>query len=265
MKTRSLVLFIITLLAAATSLRAQSLVGAWTFGDTSTEGSGVIVFFSNGYYVHIGDAEASEAPQGTDGYERGTYTWSGVNDTSFTANAITDANGDTGLSGINNSTTKFSVSGNTLTITDPDGLGSESNTLTRVTGANAIVGAWFDGDVTTTTNTNVIVFLADNTYFLATDQATSAGMERGTYTWNSGTGAFSATTIVDTNGTRGLSHSPFITNATISGSEITLTDSAGPSVLNNVSAIPEPSTYAAFAGLGALALAFWRRRRARAA
>lgn len=32
-----------------------------------------------------------------------------------------------------------------------------------------------------------------------------------------------------------------------------------------ISAIPEPSTYAAFAGLGALGLAFWRRRQARAA
>ncbi|MDI1248130.1 MAG: PEP-CTERM sorting domain-containing protein [Lacunisphaera sp.] len=32
----------------------------------------------------------------------------------------------------------------------------------------------------------------------------------------------------------------------------------------SVSAIPEPSTYAAFAGLGALGLAFWRRRQARA-
>jgi len=33
----------------------------------------------------------------------------------------------------------------------------------------------------------------------------------------------------------------------------------------SVSAIPEPSTYAAFAGLGALGLAFWRRRRGRLA
>ena len=33
----------------------------------------------------------------------------------------------------------------------------------------------------------------------------------------------------------------------------------------SVSAIPEPSTYAAFAGLGALGLAFWRRRQARVA
>jgi len=32
----------------------------------------------------------------------------------------------------------------------------------------------------------------------------------------------------------------------------------------SVSAIPEPSTYAAFAGLGAIGLAFWRRRQARA-
>ncbi len=33
----------------------------------------------------------------------------------------------------------------------------------------------------------------------------------------------------------------------------------------SVSAIPEPSTYAAFAGLGALGLAFWRRRQVRTA
>lgn len=42
--------------------------------------------------------------------------------------------------------------------------------------------------------------------------------------------------------------------------------SAGSAYADNfaVSAIPEPSTYAAFAGLGALGLAFWRRRQARA-
>jgi hypothetical protein len=43
--------------------------------------------------------------------------------------------------------------------------------------------------------------------------------------------------------------------------------SAGSAFADNfaVSAIPEPSTYAAFAGLGALGLAFWRRRQVRAA
>ena len=35
----------------------------------------------------------------------------------------------------------------------------------------------------------------------------------------------------------------------------------GDTTLTSVSAVPEPSTYAAAAGLGALGLAFWQRRR----
>lgn len=41
--------------------------------------------------------------------------------------------------------------------------------------------------------------------------------------------------------------------------------SAGQMYFDNISVIPEPSTYAAFAGLGALGLAFWRRRQKAAA
>jgi PEP-CTERM motif len=257
----TLALLIVTLLTTATSLRAQAIVGAWRTSVTNTEGTAVLVFFSNGYYVLISDALASEGPSGYDGYERGTYTWSGTNNTAFTATPIADADGDVGLSSINNSTSKLSISGNALSIIDPDGIGTTPVNLTRVVGTRAIVGAWFAGDVTSTLSTSVVVFTAANTYFLASDQATEAGMERGTYTWNSSTGAFSSTTIVNTDGTRGLSNPPFITNVTISGSQITLTDSAGPTVLNSVSAIPEPSTYAAIAGLGALGLAVWRRRR----
>lgn len=248
-------------LLAVCSVSAQALVGAWSFGDTTTDDSGVVVFFSNGYYVHVGDTTNDALPSGFDGYERGTYTWNGVNGTAFTATAIADTNGDTGLSSINNSTTTFSISGNSLTVTDADGLGTGSMVLSRVTGSPAIVGAWFDGDVTSPLSTNVGIFLPNGTYFLVTDRATDgaghAGIERGTYLWNSGTGAFSSTTILDTNGDFGLSDPPLITNITVSGGIMTLTDSGGS---NTLTAIPEPSTYATLAGLGALGLAFWRRR-----
>jgi hypothetical protein len=63
-------------------------------------------------------------------------------------------------------------------------------------------------------------------------------MERGTYTWNSGTSAFTATTLVDTNGTAGLSHPGGNATLTISGNTLTYTDSTGPVVLARVVAAP---------------------------
>lgn len=255
-------------LALATAAQAQSLVGAWSFGDTTGDESGVLVFFANGYYVHIEDSSPTFAPSAVDGYERGTYSWSGVNGSAFTSTTLADTGGDTGLSGLSQTTTTFSVAGNTLTITNPDGPDTGSSTLTRVTGTG-IVGAWHTGDITASLSSSVVVFLSNNTYFLAADQPFeagspngTAGMERGTYSWNSATNTFTATPVADTNGMFGLSHPPLITSADVVGGVLSLTDSEGTTTLNSVSAVPEPSTYAACAGLAALGLALWRRRRA---
>ncbi len=63
-----------TSLLAASPASAQSIVGAWTAGDTTVEGASVLVFLANGSYFQIQNAKASEAPHGFPGFERGTYT-----------------------------------------------------------------------------------------------------------------------------------------------------------------------------------------------
>jgi hypothetical protein len=103
---------------------------------------------------------------------------------------------------------------------------------TLVSGADAtahlqsqtLVGSWYlsdvDGHVT-------ITFFADGSYMLAEDGVTDAdgqsGMERGTYTWNPTTGAFTASTTVDTNGDWGLSHPQGATTMQIVGNTLTVT------------------------------------------
>ena len=41
---------------------AQSIVGAWYFGDTRSDDSGVVVFLDSGYYFHIVNATPEDAP-----------------------------------------------------------------------------------------------------------------------------------------------------------------------------------------------------------
>ena len=78
--------------------------------------------------------------------------------------------------------------------------------------AESIVGAWTDSEADTTKEgSSVVVFLANGYYFqIQNAEAADAphavdGFERGTYTWNPTTGAFSVTTLLDTNGDSGLS------------------------------------------------------------
>lgn len=247
----------LALLAVCTA-QAQPIIGAWSFGNTATSDSGVLIFFSNGTYFHVED---TNDPNGNDGYERGTWSWDGSNGHSFTVSGVSDYNGDIGLSTLHAAAT-LSITGNSFVFGNPDGLGGTGDTLSRVTGGNALVGAWYTGNVTSALSSDVVIFMPNNTYYHISDRAVDQGMERGTYTWNSGTLAFGNTVLLETNGTAGISGN---FEASVSGNTLTLTDSFGPSTLTSVSAIPEPSTYAALAGLGALGLAVWRRRQAQAA
>ena len=248
-------------LMAASTLSAQAIVGAWYVGDTSSGDSDVLVFFSNGYYMHMNDDDTG----GLDGYERGTYTWSGVNGTSFTVMAIADINGDNGLSHNDNTSATISITGDIFTATDFDGEGTGDSILTRVTGAKDIVGAWYEGDITANDSTAVVVFMSNLTYFTASDEGTDGdghpGIERGSYTWVSDTGEFTSSTAVDTDGSSGFSGAPFITNITISGDIMYLTDSEETGTFNSVTAVPEPSTYAVIAGVFVLGIAALRRRK----
>jgi hypothetical protein len=78
--------------------------------------------------------------------------------------------------------------------------------------AESIVGAWtVSGSDSTLEGSAVLVFLANGYYFqIQNAKASDApggvdGFERGSYTWNATTGAFTVTTLLDTNGDIGLS------------------------------------------------------------
>ena len=101
-------------------------------------------------------------------------------------------------------------------------------------GEPPIVGAWQWGNGAAG-ESGVLVFLPNGIYFEAEDlpdEEDSDGMERGTYTWNETTGAFSATPIVDTNGDWGLNDP--LDSVIVNGDKITFTDSEGSEVFDRV-------------------------------
>lgn len=89
-----------------------------------------------------------------------------------------------------------------------------------------LIGSW--GRYNGYQDTVILTFL-DNSHYLfiqakPADGEGTSGLEYGTYTWNQTTGSFTATPIVDTNGTWGLSHSGTMT-ITYNGSSITWSSS----------------------------------------
>lgn len=198
---------------------AGSIIGAWTFGDSAEEGSGVVVFMKDGNYFHIEDV--SQGDGDTDGFERGTYTWnesSGI----LVASPIEDLNGETGLSHPAGSTT-VSVSGDTLTYTDNEG----SSVLSRVKDpSNKLVGAWQFNEAAVF-DSGVIVFLQSGVFFAAqtnVPQANPNGIEKGTYQWDAATGALSTNISIDTNGSSGLSDPLFGFTTEINDDELVIWD-----------------------------------------
>jgi hypothetical protein len=226
------------------SLPAQSIVGSYSDSDTTTEGASNIVFLANGTYFQIQDAPASDAPTGVDGFERGTYTWDPVTK-AFSLATLVDTNGDEGacpgLCGLPGVTaTKL---GNIATLALP---GAAFSAL-LIAGSSPIVGAWVTGDTTVADSSAIVTFFANGTYMQAFDGVATMsqpkGMERGTYTWDSVTGAFTATTLVDTNGTAGLSNPAGAVTVTITGNTLTYNDGTGPVTAYRVIAPPlAPST-----------------------
>lgn len=187
----------------------SSIVGSWYDGDTNRE----FTFFANGDYMHAKSVTTNAGA--TPGIEHGKYTWDAT--TGAFAGACppdVDTNGVDGLSspngvactGSTSTAGTATVSGNTMSFT----VNSNSTlTLTRVIDTtNPIVGSWaFAGNTTI-----ALEFFANGDYMIAQSTPADAygmpGLEHGTYTWNSSTGAFSTggCPAVDTNGQWGFSH-----------------------------------------------------------
>lgn len=180
----------------------QAIVGAWQFGDGDVNGSGILVFQANGVYFHA--EVGTDDPNQSDGMERGTYTWD-ENTGILTATPDVDQNGEAGLSDPSGTDT-HTVSGDELTVADD----LDSDILHRISDAgNPIVGGWQLCD-NAGVNTGFIAFLDNGTYFHAEvssgDPNGATGIERGDYSYNSGTGILTAGPITtDTNLEFGLS------------------------------------------------------------
>ena len=231
-------LFVAALTGAflAGPLAAQSIVGAWYFGDTRADDSGVVVFLDSGHYFHIVNADVFDAPGGFDGFERGTYTWNPATG-AFAATTLYNGDGDLGLSGLSGlSGLVATVSGDTLRVVVPD----EIVTLNRVIGPNPIVGAWFKGNPAVPNNSQLYVFLLGNTYFMALEDVPDAGgrtgIEHGTYAWDRAsfllTSSRSPAPYTDTNGTWGLSDLGGPVTVRISADGTTLTATVLSETLN---------------------------------
>jgi len=236
------------LAAYGASFPAQSIAGAWSSDDTTQDDSSVVVFLKNGTYFHIADALAGEALD-FDGYERGTYSWNPANG-AFTLTTLVNTDGEWGPSEVSGlAGMSASLLGNNLTLVIP-GSPEGPLTLPQVVGSSPIVGSWVLGDSTQPDSSVVVVFFANGTYMLADDTGTGApggspGMERGTYSWNSATGAFTATAITDTNGNRGFSDLAAPATVTIAGNTMTLTESGNaPLTLARVAPDPLPPAHA---------------------
>ncbi|QTN31523.1 hypothetical protein HZ994_04005 [Akkermansiaceae bacterium] len=201
------------------------IVSAWKLDSENV----VVIFRHDGVFYFI------DGMTGHLGMERGTYEWD--KDTgAFSVDVIVDTNDDAGLSHPGAATT-VSIVGNTLNYTVA---GEGTFALARVVNtANAIVGSWhlpgLDANVT---------FLSDGTYYHSEESdnepESTTGMERGTYSWNSSTGALSATPITDTNGDIGLSNPTPSFNATITGNIMTLVEGDETYVLRRITPILAP-------------------------
>ena len=99
--------------------------------------------------------------------------------------------------------------------------------------AQSIVGAWTIGDATAE-GAAVTVFRANGTFYHIENALASEaphgfdGFERGTYTWDSVTGAFTSATLQDLNGDIGFSNLNGLSGVTVSVSGDTLTVSGVP-------------------------------------
>ena len=194
-----------------------SVVGAWVFPDPIGGDPGVGVFLADGTYFLI--ESTVHSPAAAIGFEKGRYFWNPQTQ-AFSVHTLVDTSGESGLSGANGlDGTTLAISGDVVTVTFPafTGCGAPGDpcvyTATRVgISPGSLAGAWYAGNPALADSSIVLALLNDGTYYFAQDGDSSPagdpngidGIEKGTWTWNAVTGAFSTTTTVDTNRQWGL-------------------------------------------------------------
>lgn len=214
-----------------TTPAVPSIIGSWLWGTAGAQLSAVATFITDSTYMVVDDGVADDG--GQPGMERGTFVWddNNVGSGALTTSPITDTSGDWGLSPPGPKT--MTIRGDTLTVT----IEGDVSTAVRVgpSDTNELVGAWLLQDPANANRVLVLTILDDTNYMLGADDTPGPtggpGLERGTYTWNSTTGAFTSTAVTDTNGALGLSPLISTGTATVSGDTLTYISAGGPIAL----------------------------------
>ena len=184
----------------------QSIVGSWYIkdGDRPSHDNVAITFLTNGIYFMCQDGSYNPPGAiGYDGMEKGTYSWNPITG-ELTNSVLEDTNAQWGFSDPPMSGEVFAVEGNRIYVGE---LGVDPFVLHRVIAQKSpasLVGSWIVGN-----DLVAITFLDNGIYYLShSDGGANAtgwpGMERGIYTWDPVTGAFTAMALVDTTGDWGL-------------------------------------------------------------
>lgn len=182
------------------------IVGAWRLfeGDSTA----ILIFTPDGHYAHMQDVNTA-SPDEMTGFELGRFEFN--LDGSFIIQTDVDTNGDIGMSDTSGrSDLTAAIANNQLSITIPN---DGTFTLDRIVDdLNSLVGAWGNEPDPAGQMDEVafIVFDDQGRYYHLQDGVTESnaqpGIEWGSYTWDSQTGAFSAINItIDQNGEFGLS------------------------------------------------------------
>ncbi len=186
-----------------------SIIGGWSLPDG--DGGSTVTFLPNGEYLFFRDGDSISIPGAQDGMERGTYSWNPQTG-ALSAIVLVDTNGEWGFShGVALQPSVPAAVGETsLEIIVP---GEGTSTFSQVKSLSSpLVGSWYVVGGTRAGGMAAITFLADGSYYFAQDgdpakdPTGTDGGERGSFTWDSGTGKVTAIAAVDTCGQWGLSH-----------------------------------------------------------
>lgn len=187
-------------------------VGSWlTDGDFPA----VLTFVNNLHYT-----VTSTDPDCFNGLELGVYS---LKNNSLSADVELEVDGSCGLSDLDEANT-LTVAANTMTLFD----GSEEYSFTRLE-SGALLGSWIGYEPEAFGDHQLILSILPDNRFVFSQYGTSDpengndGYEYGTYTLDSGTGAFVPTVEINKDGSWGFSDNEATLTLTTSGDEMTIT------------------------------------------
>lgn len=206
-----------------------SAVGAWIKFDAVSNNVSIVGLLDASNYLEGEDGIPDLT--GGPGMERGTYVANATTgDTTFTVQYETNGDWGPATAGTPN-TVNVSVSGNILSVFVPATLESFSFDRVVPDPMNPVVGAWYFNNAGFE---SLLVLLGNGQYFVAEGSPTDlAGshFEHGTYSWNSSTGALSATGVFNSSATAVAIAAPGVTNnnisVSVSSTSMTWTDPSG--------------------------------------